>query len=367
MQLNQIKLLQFKNYQSQQLEFAAGLNCFTGLNGMGKTNLLDAIHYLCLGKGHNSSSDRDMMMHEHDFFRVDGHFELNQEALHIVCKIQARRKKDIACNGLSYARLIDHVGLLPVVMVAPDDVEMVTGSSEERRRLLDNTLSQLDTNYLGQLLLYNKLLEQRNAALKQFAETEQYDANLLAIYDQQLVAPAQAIFEARQQLVAQFIPVFNQSYQQISGQRETAAIQYNSNLSEKPMDQLLLDSNRKDRVLCRTSVGPHRDDISLMLDGHEVKKFGSQGQLKTFVLALRLAQFELMRQHKGFPPILLLDDIFDKLDKERVAQLLQLVTGEHYGQVFITDTQADRMASLMQQVKVESRLFQVTSGSVQAL
>lgn len=362
MELQRLTLTNFKNYEYQELEFSPRLNCFAGLNGMGKTNLLDAIYYICMGKSHTGLVDGNIARHEQDFFRIEAHFRRRGKPEKVVAKVQPRRRKVFERNDTPYQRLSEHIGLLPVVIIVPDDTHIILDGSEVRRRFLDNTLSQLDHRYLDHLITYTRVLSQRNAALKQFSEPRSFRPELIQVYDQQLLEPAQYIFEKRQQFIDTFRPRLLRNYEVICGQRETVDLAYLSQLSEQPLQQLLADATEKDRILQRTTVGIHKDDLELTIEGHPLKRFASQGQLKSYVLALKLGQYEVLRTEKNIHPLLLLDDIFDKLDQRRVAFLLELLTGQDFGQVFMTDTHQERLESIVQQVGADYCLFRVENG-----
>lgn len=367
MYLSQLKLSNFKSYAAQAFDFSPRLNCLTGLNGVGKTNVLDAVHFICLCKSHGGLNDRHLIRHGESFFRLEGRFELPEKPVKIVAKYQAGQRKEIERNGTTYERLVDYIGQFPVVMIAPDDVALVQEGSEDRRKFLDATLSQISPDYLQNLLIYNALLKQRNALLKLFAEQRRFDPILLESLDRQMPAPAQAIFEQRKNFVATFQPLFLEYYAAISNSRETVAVQYVSDLEKSDFAENLQQAQEKDRYLQRTTVGPHRDDLALFMDGLAVKKFASQGQLKSFLLALRLAQYEVLRQEKQCTPILLLDDIFDKLDTQRVSQLVALLIRRDFGQIFITDTQRDRIEAVIASFSGEYKIFEVSSSQAETL
>ncbi|MFM7153592.1 MAG: DNA replication/repair protein RecF, partial [Bacteroidota bacterium] len=358
--LSRLQLANFKNYESQRLDFSARLNCLTGLNGMGKTNVLDAIHLLCLCKSHSGLSDRNLVRHEASFYRIEGHFELQSgDQEKIVAKFLAGQSKEFERNGNSLERLSDHIGRFPVVMIAPDDVALVQEGSEDRRRFIDSTLSQNSAIYLGSLMTYNALLRQRNALLKSFAEHHRFDAALLESIDRQMPGPAAVVFSHRKTFEATLIPLFSDFYSAISGSRERVNVSYQSDLEENSMESLLTENLEKDRILQRTTAGVHKDDLRLFMNDLPVKKFASQGQLKSFLLALRLAQYEALRQSTGTAPILLLDDIFDKLDETRVRHLVGLLLERDFGQVFITDTQRNRIEAVIGEFPGDFRIFEV--------
>ncbi len=364
MYLDTIKLTNFKNYEAQQLQFSEGLNCFVGRNGMGKTNLLDAIYYLCMCKSNFALTDAHICRHESDFIRLEGLFQRADKKEKVVAKVIPRKKKTFERNDVAYKTLSEHIGLLPVVMIIPDDTRLVTEGSEERRRLIDNTLSQYDADYLLALLRYNRLLRQRNAALKKMGMEGNYNAALIQAYNEQMGAPAKSIYQKRADFVKQFITVFQQYYSAISGKQEQVDCLYSSQLAKEDFGLLLEQSADKDRVLQRTTVGVHKDDLKLMIDGHALKRFASQGQLKSYVLALKLAQYDFLRQEKKIAPILLLDDIFDKLDSHRVKQLIALLMEQNFGQVCITDTHDKRLEEVIEGYHSGHKKFKVEQGKI---
>lgn len=367
MQLTGIKGINFKNYEQFELQFLSSINCFVGQNGMGKTNLLDAIYYLCVGKSYFSGSDRNLVRQGEDsmdFFRLEGDFEKSEKPARIVIKVQPNKRKEIEYNKVKYKRLSEHLGVFPVVVIAPFDVALALEGSEVRRNFLDNMLAQLDTTYLQQLIQYNKLLDQRNTALKQFAETRRFDKTLLDIYNQQLIPLGNFIHQRRKAFLAQFKPQFTNFYQVISGGKETVHYEYISKLNEQDFATLLENALEKDRILQRSTVGIHKDDIAFFINEFPLKKFASQGQLKSFVLGLKLAQYQVTKEQKGFAPLLLLDDIFDRLDRSRVKQLIDLLIEQSFGQIFITDTDEERIQQIFQEASVSFQTFKIQDGSV---
>ncbi len=363
MHLTRLILTNFKNYERQELSFSPRLNGLAGLNGMGKTNLLDAVYYTCLGKSHFGLTDSNVVRRGADFFRLEAYFEHAGIQEKIVAKVQPRRRKVFERNDAPYDRLSEHIGLIPVVIIVPDDTLILLEGSESRRRFLDNTLSQLDPVYLEQLIRYNKVLSQRNAALKQMAEQHRYQPELIAVYNDQLLAPAQYVYEQRRGFLERFTPLVQDNYRKICGQSESVDLAYQSRLHDAPLSELLAGAAEKDRILQRTTVGVHKDDLAGAVAGFPLKRYASQGQLKSFVLALKLSQYECFRREKNMRPLLLLDDIFDKLDQQRVAFLLELLSGRDFGQVFITDTHTDRLSGLIRQIGVEHCLFKVEHGA----
>ncbi len=350
--LQVLKLSNFKNYETAQLEFSASLNCIVGENGMGKTNLLDAIHLLCLGKSHFQSSDKQIQRIGADFYRVEGLFQRVSKKEQLVVKFQKR--KIIERNKQAYQRLSDHVGKFPLVIIAPDNAQLLLEGSVERRRFMDFSLSQLNPLYLKQLMQYNKVLEQRNALLKAADHPLEIDFDLLETYDQLLESPANYLFQERSKFIQQLHPIFQEYYQAISGGKEEVELNYQSHLQTDTLANLLQAAKDRDTYLQRTSKGVHKDELQLKIKGQKLKNFGSQGQLKSYLLAMKLAQYELLRQKQEINPILLLDDIFDKLDAKRVRQLLDLLLERSFGQIFITDTHEDRVANILENVKYKT-------------
>lgn len=362
--LTKLKLTQFKNYESEVLTFSERLNCFVGQNGAGKTNLLDAIYYLCMCKSYFSIPDSSISKHGESIFRLEGDFKREDTPEKIVAKVRVRKKKEIERNKVVYKRLSEHIGLLPIVMIAPDDTQLATEGSEARRKFLDNTLSQLDPSYLKHLILYNKLLERRNATLKKFFQTGLFDNTLLETYSQQMAAPAAYIHQKRKETVELFLPIFEDIYGAISNEKEAVNCTYQSKLNTASLLELFEENREKDRILQRTTAGIHKDDLVFSINEHSVKRFASQGQLKSFVLAVKLGQYELIRAHKQLNPILLLDDIFDKLDVTRVRSLLNLLLDKKYGQIFITDTHEDRVEEIVSAYSADYKKYLVSNGSV---
>ncbi len=356
--LSELHLRQFKNHAERPFVLAEHLNAFTGPNGTGKTNVLDAIYYLCLCKSRFGLSDRELVLQGEGFFRLDGRFVLPDGPTTVTAKVAPPRRKEFLLGEVPYTRLSDHIGRLPLVMIAPDDTELALGGSEIRRAFLDIALSQTDPEYLAALMQYNRLLEQRNALLKQDPPPPQLRA-LLEAFDAGMVPIGKLIHARRAQFVEAFLPRFAACYAAISGAREVPALVYGSPLHEAEFSAILQSRFEKDRLLRRTTGGPHRDDLQLELDGREVKRYASQGQLKSFVLAMRLAQYEYLRDARGTAPLLLLDDIFDKLDAQRVRQLLVLLRERRYGQIFLTDTHADRVGRLLEELDGEKRIFEM--------
>ncbi|MCP3930823.1 MAG: DNA replication and repair protein RecF [Bacteroidetes bacterium] len=362
--LKKIILTNFKNYREEEVSFSEVLNCFTGLNGMGKTNLLDAIFYLCMGKSHFTSSDINVLQQNESFFRLEGHFSHESKTEKIVVKVVPRKRKEMERNGTAYKKISEHIGLLPAVMIAPDDTYQLLEGSLMRRRLLNNTLSQLDKSHLHHLITYTKVLKQRNAALKHFANQNTFDIAVIESYNHQLLQPANEIFQKRKAFLLEFNPVFQEYYQLISEGKENVFCKYISKLEEEEFLTLLNAHLEKDRYSQRTNAGVHKDDLGFFINDLPLKRFASQGQRKSFILSLKLAQYEMLKRKKGTKPILLLDDIFDKLDHTRVNRLLQLLIEKNFGQVFITDTHENRVEVLAKKFAANYRTFSIQNGKV---
>ncbi|RBL90742.1 DNA replication/repair protein RecF [Chitinophaga flava] len=337
-----ISLVQFKNYTRQDFRFQQRIVGITGRNGSGKTNLLDAIYYLCFTRSYFTSSESQNTQYHTNGFRIEGLLEKQGQEEKIVCTVKDG-KKEVSLNDEKYDRFSRHIGQFPAVMIAPDDAEIILGGSEERRKWLDTLLSQLYPDYLEHLIVYQKILLQRNSLLKNIAATGQHQDSLLDVFDQQLVQHGIPVFEQRKAFLTAFIPQVQQLYDFISGTHEIVNIRYQCTLQEEDYATQLNTARYKDLQLQRTTAGIHRDDLLFLLNEHPMKNSASQGQRKSFLFALKLAQFEVIRQHKQFAPLLLLDDVFEKLDQERVMRLISLVASDSYGQVFITDTHAERL------------------------
>jgi len=355
--LKGLTLFNFKNYAEAELTFAEGVNAFTGSNGSGKTNILDAIHYLCLCKSYYNSSDTHSIRHNESFFSIKGNFDLNGKEEEILVLVKSGQKKNVKRNQKEYPRLGDHIGLLPLVMEAPVDQELINGGSEERRKLMDSIICQYDHKYLDDLIAYNRVLQQRNALLKQTARGAFTDASMWQVWDEQLAGYGHKVYEARKEFVKNFQPLFTSSYSYLTGETEFADIQYNSALEKENMENLLSRTLQKDLALQYTSTGIHKDDLLFTLNDHPVKRIGSQGQQKSVIVALKLAQFHIMKQACGIKPILLLDDIFDKLDLKRITRLMELVSKETFGQLFITDTSEEHVKGVFETIGVDLNIY----------
>jgi len=366
MYLNKLSVINFKNYAEAELIFSDGVNVFTGNNGAGKTNLLDAIHYLSLCKSYFNPIDSQQIKQGADFFIINGTFNKNGHAETVACAVKRNQKKQFKRNKKDYQRLADHIGLLPLVMVSPYDISIIMEGSEERRKFIDNVISQTDNFYLDELITYNKVLLNRNALLRSISETGRYDPSLLEVLDEQLIVSGTRIFEKRKAFMESFTEIFNKHYRFLSDDAEQVELMYESQLLQDDFSVLLKKNVEKDRTLERTGAGIHKDDLIFTIHGMPMKKFGSQGQQKSFLIALKLAQYSFLDQQNGFKPILLLDDIFDKLDDERVTKLMQMISNHDFGQVFITDTSETRVRTIFSKIGVDIRLFKVKGGELDA-
>lgn len=357
--LNKIIITHFKNYDIRTFGFDQNVVGICGLNGKGKTNLLDAIYYCCFTRSYFSSTDMQNINFDKDGFRLEAFFRNAAEHLKITCINRGNNKKEFSLNDVPYEKFSKHIGLLPVVMIAPDDIELITGSSEERRRFIDTVLSQLDAGYLEQLIAYNKVLQQRNGLLKKMDEGNGNLMSVLEVLDQQLINPGKQIHQKRHVFLKELIPLVQRFYHLIADNTETVELQYISQLNQQAFEALLEQSLQKDLLLQRTNTGIHKDDIGFELNDHAFKSSASQGQRKSLLFALKLAEFELLKKAKGFSPLLLLDDVFEKLDNRRMQQLLQWVCRENKGQVFITDTHKDRLEEAFDTLDVPFQIIEL--------
>lgn len=361
--LNKISILNFKNIREASLELSPNLNCFIGHNGEGKTNFLDAVYYLSFCRSAFNPIDSQVIMHDQDFFVVEGFYE-NESAdpIDIYCGMKRGTKKHFKRDKKEYKRLSQHIGLIPLIFVSPADQSLISGGSEERRRLMDVVISQYDNGYIEALNNYNKALQQRNALLKMEQEP---DAALLDIWEQEMARHGERIFTARQDFVERLIPVFQEIYNHVADGHEEVSLKYTSHAQRGALIDVIQRDRYKDRAVGYSLHGVHRDDLEMMLGGYQMRREGSQGQNKTFVLALKLAQFDFLRRTASqTTPLLLLDDIFDKLDAHRVEQIVKLVSGDGFGQIFITDTNRDHLDQILRSVSYDYKLFEVEGGEI---
>jgi len=365
--LNKLSLVNFRNYEQLEVECSERINCFTGLNGSGKTNLLEAIHYLALCKSFLNPSDTLNIRFDAPFFVIQGDFlKEDQSTDTIYCGVKRGQKKVFRKNGKDYERLSDHIGLIPLVVVNPSDGVLITGGSEERRRFMDSVISQYNRHYLDHLIAYNRVLSQRNALLKQMGKGNS-DGGTMEILDLQLAQHGVQLYEMRKDFIDRIQPVFHNYYSALAGDGEQVSLEYDSVLQNKTFAQALADAQRKDQALEYTTAGVHRDDLDLTINGHSLRKSGSQGQQKTFLISLKLAEYRFLDQSTGKKPLLLLDDIHDKLDADRVYRLMEMVCGPDFGQLFITDTGAGRMHVLFKGRGLPYRMYHVEDGQVKPI
>lgn len=365
MHIGDISIVNFKNLKNVKVEFSPKLNCFIGNNGAGKTNMLDAVYYLSFCKSFFNSIDQLNINHEENYFMLNGNYKRFDSNETISCGLQQGYKKQFKRNSKVYKKLVEHIGLLPLVMITPSDANLILGGSDERRKFMDGVISQYNQNYLDDLLKYNRALLQRNNLLKQFASERYFDSDLLEIWDNQLIELGTVIHEQRTEFVKKLIPVFQQYYTFISQGNEKVGLIHQSDLYENNLELLLRQSLPKDRAAQYTTVGIHKDDLLLNIGDYPIKKLGSQGQKKTYLVALKLAQFNFIKEISGLKPILLLDDIFDKLDQQRVEQIVKVVSGDEFGQIFITDTNREHLDAIIRKMKTDFRIFDVDTGIVE--
>ncbi len=357
MYLKTLSLFNYKNFSEATFECDRKINCFVGKNGIGKTNVLDAIYQLSYGKSYFNPMAIQNIKHGEEFFVIDGDFEIKDRTEQIICSLKKNQKKILKRNGKLYDKFSDHIGLIPLVIISPADRDLIVEGSETRRKFMDTVISQSDSKYLQQVIQYQKVLQQRNALLKYFALNHVFEKETLSIYNEQLQQFGHAIFEKRKAFLGEFIPIFNRHHQGITGSEETVQLVYESQLFEKELLPLLEEHIAKDRAMQYTSVGIHKDDLAFEIDHFPIKKFGSQGQQKSFLIALKLAQFEFIKKQCGEKPILLFDDIFDKLDESRVSKIVAMVNNDEFGQLFISDTHAERTENIVKLTHQSYKIF----------
>ncbi len=364
MHLRELHIVNYRNIVQANLELSPGINCFVGENGAGKTNVLDAMHYLSFCKSYFGATDSQNINHEQPFFVVQGHYVRNEADEVIYCGVKRGQKKQFRRNKKDYQRLSEHIGLLPLVIIEPMDELLISDGAEERRRYTDSVISQCDKVYLERLVTYNKLLQQRNALIKQMQDNPSMDLSLLDVFDLQMAECGTFISQRRAEFVKWLTPVMTEFYDRLSSSHESVGMQYVTCLQRYDLYEGLRDSRPRDFALGYTSRGIHRDDIEFSLAGYPMRRFGSQGQRKSFVIALKMAQYQYLDQHNGIRPILLLDDIFDKLDAQRGENLINLLATDRFGQIFLTDTNRGRLMNVLEKTQKEYRIFSVERGEI---
>lgn len=357
--IKKLSITHFKNHTQRNFDFSKEINAFVGNNGVGKTNVLDALYYLSLGKSFLKNTDANNIQNDADFFSIEAEISDGEKENDIKITLPKEGKKNIKKDGKTYDRLSDYIGFLPSVMISPYDSNLISDSSESRRKFLDAMISQTQSAYLFHLIQYHKALKQRNTLLKYFVKNRVFDADSLELYNQPLSEHGNIIFEIRKSFITELQPIIQQYYSVISGDKEIISVHYQSDVLERDIPQILTENLAKDRILTYTSKGIHKDDLIFEMNHQLIKKVGSQGQQKSFLIALKLAQMNYIQQLTKKMPILLLDDIFDKLDDIRVSQLIKLVNEEHFGQIFITDTHKERTENIVKKINEESRIFEI--------
>jgi DNA replication and repair protein RecF len=367
MYIEDISIVNYKNLKDVKAGFSPRLNCLIGNNGAGKTNLLDAVYYLSFCKSFFNSIDQLNINHHENYFMISGNYRRMDSAENITCGLQSGLKKQFKRNSKIYKKLMKHIGLLPLVMISPSDTSLILGGSDERRKFMDGVISQYNQNYLDDLLKYNRAVLQRNNLLKQFASGMPFDNELLSVWDHRLVEYGNRIHNEREKFIGKLIPVFQKYYSFISQGNEQVGLVHQSDMYENDFDSLLKESVVKDRSAQYTTTGIHKDELVFNIDKYPIKKLGSQGQNKTYLVALKLAQYEFIQEISGMKPILLLDDIFDKLDRHRVEQIVKVVSGDTFGQIFITDTNREHLDAIIKKMNTDFRIFHVDSGTIEPL
>jgi DNA replication and repair protein RecF len=366
LQLTHLRLYNFKNYSSSKFEFSPEINCFTGLNGSGKTNVLDAIYYLCFTKSYFQNQDVVNILINQNELSINGTFIKNNNTENVQLIIQKESKKKLKLNNNEYTKLADHIGLFPLVIIAPNDIYLIHEGSEERRKFIDSFIAQFDKIYLTNLIQYNRALEQRNACLKSFFETHYFDENLINNYNEKLILHGSYIFEKRKEFIADFEPLFLKYYIKISSNSDSVSLKYESELYNENFSNLLVNNIKNDQAAQRTTKGIHKDDLIFEINNFPLKKMGSQGQQKSFIIALKLAQYEYLKNKTSIKPLLLLDDIFEKLDNNRLAIILNMIGEDNFGQIFISDTDKKRLEEMFKNLQAKIKYFEINNGTLVA-
>ena len=359
MVLENLSLLNYKNFETVSFQFDPKINCLVGYNGVGKTNVLDAIYHLSFGKSYFNPITSQNIKHGEDFFVIEGNYNKSEREERIIISAKRGQKKIIKRNGKAYPKFSEHIGFLPLVIISPADRDLIIEGSDTRRKFIDGVISQGNSKYLQTLINYNKVLVQRNSLLKYFAVNHTHNQSTLDIYNEQMHELGTYIFEKRKEFLDEFMPIFMKRYQSISNSNETVNFSYKSQLHEKELLTLLNENTQKDKLSQYSNYGIHKDDLIFEIDEHPIKKFGSQGQQKSYLIALKLAQFDFMKEHNKVNPILLMDDIFDKLDEQRVEQIISLVDNEDFGQLFISDTHGERTENVIKKVHQSYKMFKL--------
>lgn len=367
MHLKSLQLINFKNYEEAEILLNEGINCFIGVNGSGKTNILDAVHYLSMCKSYLNTVDRQNIRFDQQFFSIIGTFDKDEKEYSIHCALKTGAKKVFKQNKKEYEKLSEHIGLFPTVIISPYDKDLISEGSELRRKWMDGIISQSDREYLSDIQRYSKILTQRNALLKNMYENGLFERESIEVWNDQLINTGNRIHQKRTDFLEDFIPVFQKHYNQIGLDTDEVSLEYRSQLNEASFDTLLKQYERKDAVTQYTNAGIHKDDLLFLIKGHPVKKFGSQGQQKSFIIALRLAQYDWLKRNLDLKPILLLDDIFDKLDRNRVQRLMDLVSTDFFGQVLVTDTDEERIRLLFSENNLHGKMYHISKGAVELL
>ncbi|MBO7254833.1 MAG: DNA replication/repair protein RecF [Paludibacteraceae bacterium] len=362
MKLKHLSVVNYKNILSCELDFSDKINCFVGRNGMGKTNILDAIYYLSFCKSHTNSIDSQVVAHDEEFLVLQGVYERKSLEENIYCGIKRRQKKQFKRNKVAYTKYSEHIGFLPLVLVSPADSSLILDGSEERRRFMDIVISQYDKTYLNALIRYNTALQNRNSLLK----LEVADGLMFDLYEEEMAEAASLIFASRNDFIQRFVPIFQYYYNTLSDGNESVSLKYTSHLFDSQnLIDILRSTRNRDAIIGFSTKGIHKDDLEMLLGDYPIKRIGSQGQNKTYLIALKFAQFDFLKEiNDGMSPILLLDDIFDKLDADRVERIIQLVSGNRFGQIFITDTNREHLDEMLSKINYENKIFKVENGNV---